>query len=62
MPYKELRDGNGKVVGKYDPQREILQIKSRGTMATFDLRSMRGVDEPPAGGAGKQEQGTKPKE
>ncbi len=47
MTYKELRDADSRLLGRYDPSRKILEIKSRGIKAVFDLTNIR-EDEPPA--------------
>jgi len=43
VAFKELRDSQGHLVGRFDPQREILELqsKSRGVKALFDLRQLR---------------------
>jgi hypothetical protein len=41
MAYIALRDTNGKIVARYDPSTETLEIVARGTISTFDLRSLR---------------------
>ena len=33
----ELRMPSGKLVGKYDPHRGLLQVRVRGEVQTFDL-------------------------
>lgn len=43
MPFHDLRDAQGRLVGRYDPERNLLEIKPKGGVKSlFDLNQKRG--------------------
>jgi hypothetical protein len=47
MAYKTLKDAHGRTVGKYDPKRQILEVKVKGLVSTFDLQKLHDEERKP---------------
>ena len=41
MTYRDIRDGEGRLLARFDPKRDLLAIKARGRVSVVDLRQLR---------------------
>ncbi len=54
MAYKEIRArGNGRLLGEFDPDRDLFRIKVKGEFYVIDLEEERGSVRNPVGTPGQ---------